>query len=496
MKGQFYTVEELGPKQSLTPDGFLLCEDVPIARTGVQVYGPHETNVTPGDDQLVYIMREESEVFRPETIASFNGKPVLNEHPAEGVAVTPETWKRLAVGVVLNTRRGTGEFANYLLADMMIYEPSAIELVRGGKREVSCGYSAEWYETSVGHGEQRDIIGNHVALVEHARCGSGCSIGDTRSTVNDCSCAGGTMTWEDIKKKLMLAFRAKDNVAFDAALAEAKTSGKQIVIRITKDDDVEVGELPSSSPENRSKFTDEHLEGIFKKYDSMHAGHDARHTAHDVRHAGHDAKFKAHDDMFKAHHDDIGEIKEHLGMEHDDDAPGLQEGKAIEGELRAEAPPGTGDAAIKQATDSALFADSFASTVALGEVLVPGITLPVFDKAKKPKVTFLDMCAFRRRVLILANKDQQTSLLMTEARNGRSISNDGEIQAMTCGQVRDLFYAAGAMKKRSNNSSSTHSSAASAAGGPGSTGTRDRQGGPRSLAEVNKANREKWGGKQ
>ena len=31
--------EQIGPMQAMTPEGFLLCKDVPIARTGVMTYG-------------------------------------------------------------------------------------------------------------------------------------------------------------------------------------------------------------------------------------------------------------------------------------------------------------------------------------------------------------------------------------------------------------------------------------------------------------------------
>jgi hypothetical protein len=39
---QFYTDTELSPRQSLTPEGFLICSDVPVARIGTQFYHPTE----------------------------------------------------------------------------------------------------------------------------------------------------------------------------------------------------------------------------------------------------------------------------------------------------------------------------------------------------------------------------------------------------------------------------------------------------------------------
>ena len=39
---RYYTVSKLGPKRSLTPEGYLLCQDVPVARTGEMLYAEGE----------------------------------------------------------------------------------------------------------------------------------------------------------------------------------------------------------------------------------------------------------------------------------------------------------------------------------------------------------------------------------------------------------------------------------------------------------------------
>lgn len=81
MAMRHYTVHRLGPKRALTPEGFLLCEDVPVARTGEMLYGPGEVPVEPGPDGLIRISRTPDEVFRPETLASCIGKPVPGDIP-------------------------------------------------------------------------------------------------------------------------------------------------------------------------------------------------------------------------------------------------------------------------------------------------------------------------------------------------------------------------------------------------------------------------------
>jgi hypothetical protein len=159
-----------------TREGFLIARDVPIARTGTMEYSPDQVPVQPGDTGPILIERSEEDVFDAEAMASFEGKPVTIDHPDDDV--TPATWARLARGHAQNVRRGTGAASGYLLADLVITDAAAIALVRGGLREVSCGYDAGYEQIEPGKGRQRNIRGNHIALVSHGRCGPACRIND------------------------------------------------------------------------------------------------------------------------------------------------------------------------------------------------------------------------------------------------------------------------------------------------------------------------------
>lgn len=214
---RFYTVEQLSPKISETPEGFLLCESVPVARTGEMTYKAGEVPVKDRGG-VVTIKRTEDVVFDDVTIRSFEGKPVTLDHPDD--FVTPENWTELAHGTVQNVRRGTGEQDDLLLADLLITTVKAIELVKSGLREVSCGYDADYAELEAGLGEQKNIIGNHIALVDKGRAGSRCAIGDKASTHRDyCEGINYRKKTEDegmkmkIKSKVMDAIkRIKDAV--------------------------------------------------------------------------------------------------------------------------------------------------------------------------------------------------------------------------------------------------------------------------------------------
>lgn len=173
---RYYSTAKLSERISETPEGFLICEAVPITRAGDLLYNPSETPVTAGDGPTV-ISRTVEDIHDPATIASFEGKPVTINHPDD--FVTPDNWRELAVGIVQNVRPGEGEDEDKLLADLLITDFEAIQAVKSKRlREVSCGYEAEYVEEAPGRGRQEGIIGNHVALVTSGRCGSECAIFD------------------------------------------------------------------------------------------------------------------------------------------------------------------------------------------------------------------------------------------------------------------------------------------------------------------------------
>jgi len=171
-----YYATKISDNIAETPEGYLICIGVSIGRTGVMDYGKGETPIDPGPDGVVKVSRDEDEVFRPETIASFEGKPFTIKHPVE--FVNPDNWKELAKGVIQNVRRGEGDQKDDLICDLLITDQLAISLVKKGMRGLSCGYEADYIQTGEGKGKQVNLIGNHLALVEEGRAGAGYEIKD------------------------------------------------------------------------------------------------------------------------------------------------------------------------------------------------------------------------------------------------------------------------------------------------------------------------------
>ena len=163
----------ISPNQLETGEGFLICRNVPIARTGEQDYLGTEIGLK--TNEIVKVYRPEEEVFSEAAMASFEGKSVTNNHPPE--QVDPENVKLYEMGHAQNVRRGTGEFKDFLVADLHIHDAELIDAIKAGKRQISCGYECEYVERD-GQIVQTNIRGNHVAVVDEGRAGVKASIMD------------------------------------------------------------------------------------------------------------------------------------------------------------------------------------------------------------------------------------------------------------------------------------------------------------------------------
>ena len=168
-----------------TPQGYLWCRDVPLARTGTMDYGVGEVPIAaaPGVRSIV-VERTPDEVFSPAAIASFRGMPLTDDHPDD--FLTAANHRAHSIGEIHDPRRGEGEHADCLVADLLVKDADAIGLIKSGrKREVSCGYDADYADIRPGYGRQINIRGNHVSLVDAGRAGPRCAIRDRKGPMTD-----------------------------------------------------------------------------------------------------------------------------------------------------------------------------------------------------------------------------------------------------------------------------------------------------------------------
>nr|DAT43038.1 MAG TPA: hypothetical protein [Caudoviricetes sp.] len=160
-----------------TPEGYLVCKEVPIARIGTQEYRGMEFGGE-NPEKIYVVKRPEEEVFSKAALASFEGKPVADEHPSEDV--TPENIGRYIKGTCRDVRRGEGALSDCVIANLIIYDKDLIQKIENGKRDISCGYDCLWDPEDDDTYVQREIRGNHVAVVEKGRAGHKVSIRDSR----------------------------------------------------------------------------------------------------------------------------------------------------------------------------------------------------------------------------------------------------------------------------------------------------------------------------
>lgn len=170
-----YYASQLSENISETPEGYLICKEVPIARIGVQEYLGRELGLQDKYDDVVRVYREEEDVFSQEAIASFEGKPLTNNHPEPKVDIN--NLPMYGKGHVQNVRRSTSE-PDLLVADVVATDPQIISEIKNKvKREISSGYDCFYVPYKDGY-RQVEIRGNHIALVSKGRAGSRVSIKD------------------------------------------------------------------------------------------------------------------------------------------------------------------------------------------------------------------------------------------------------------------------------------------------------------------------------
>jgi hypothetical protein len=206
-----YDVSSISDYQ-VTDEGYLKVR-ARIARTGIQSY----TDAS-GGIRLEY--RPEEEVASKEALDSFREKCLTKEHPP--VLLDASNTKDYAVGF---TSADVSYSDGFVESTLTVTDKETIEeIMRGNVREVSCGYKVEYVDqpgiTPDGQhydGYQKNIRGNHVAIVKRARGGPNVRL------MLDSADAAVTELITSTKGETMSANIVFDGVSYeaDAALAAA-----------------------------------------------------------------------------------------------------------------------------------------------------------------------------------------------------------------------------------------------------------------------------------
>jgi uncharacterized protein len=430
-----FTAEKIGTRRSLTPEGFLLCEEVPIARVGSQDYAYFELPELEAKDGVIVADRTADVLFSPETLASFEGKPITIDHPPD--FVTPANYMSVARGTVRNVRRGDGAQSDLMLADLLITDAEAIRRVQSDGADVldqvSNGYDADYEQIAPGRARQVTIVGNHVALVKSARCGPVCSIGDSNPTTptGDSSMATKKPAQSKLLEKLRKAFMTRDSDAFEQAANE-----------MTGDEGDEAG--------NGQPQIHIHMPGAAEGKPAGAAG--AATGDDDGADAGGDPALKAVLDAIKAVDGKVDAVVARVTQletggtqtgdsdgddDDDDDGDGTMTG---DNDGAGDGDDGKGSA---KTGDSTALRDEFQDALSRAEILAPGVRLPTFDAKAQRKRTADAICVLRRRALRAAMDNEN-------AESVKAVTGGADITGMPCTAVQAFFNAASELVRGKN----------------------------------------------
>ena len=170
-------------QRTKTPQGFLLVPGA-FSRTGIHDYRAGQVGITdrPASD-VVKVWRPPSEVFDSASMASFGRVPVTNNHPGSGTGeVTLDNMDSLGVGM---SDPEVVQDGDLMRGTILVTCKDAIAAIEGGKNQLSNGYHAN-FEITAGVTEagehydaiQRNIRGNHIAIVDAGRGGARVAIAD------------------------------------------------------------------------------------------------------------------------------------------------------------------------------------------------------------------------------------------------------------------------------------------------------------------------------
>lgn len=148
----------------------------PISKVGVFPYTGSQISPELDPDKIYMVYRPEEELSNPETIDSFKLLPWTDEHAmlgSEDEGMLPAERKGIhgVIGEDVYFEDG------YLKGNLKVFSDKLANLIEAGKKELSIGYRCLYdivsgvYNGTRYDAIQRNIRGNHLALVDEGRSG-------------------------------------------------------------------------------------------------------------------------------------------------------------------------------------------------------------------------------------------------------------------------------------------------------------------------------------
>lgn len=179
-------------KKEVDTNGWFEVKDNPLSKEGVFLYRGNQIILPDGSrasntDDLIPVYRPADELSSPEAIDSFKLVPWVDEHTmlgSEELGLTPAERKGVSgvVGEDVYFKDGV------LYGNIKAFSENLARKIENGKKELSLGYRCS-YERSSGewNGQkydyiQRNLRGNHLALVDKGRMGAEVRVMDSQET--------------------------------------------------------------------------------------------------------------------------------------------------------------------------------------------------------------------------------------------------------------------------------------------------------------------------
>lgn len=179
-------------KKEVDTNGWFEVKDNPLSKEGVFLYRGNQIILPDGSrasetEDLIPVYRPADELSNPEAIDSFKLVPWVDEHTmlgSEELGLTPAERKGVSgvVGEDLYFKDGV------LYGNIKAFSENLARKIENGKKELSLGYRCS-YERSSGewNGQkydyiQRNLRGNHLALVDKGRMGAEVRVMDSQET--------------------------------------------------------------------------------------------------------------------------------------------------------------------------------------------------------------------------------------------------------------------------------------------------------------------------
>ena len=248
-------MDVLDSARVIDDNGFVTIDNNPISRSGVFQYLGSSIGA-PEPDRIYNVYRPAEELASAECMDSFKLLPLVDDHTMLGSnekGYTPAERKGVqgVIGEDVAFRDGV------LYGNLKIFSETLKRLIQSGKKELSLGYRCVYDAVNGTFGGQsyqyvqRNLRGNHLALVDRARCDV--AVLDSQITMDsfDLNLKDETMSVETKTENGALAMKAvMDRLdALDATMAKISAA---IDAFPPKEDPAD----PKEDPEDKKKAED------------------------------------------------------------------------------------------------------------------------------------------------------------------------------------------------------------------------------------------------